>query len=159
LALQARFLAYNAMLHRRLGRASETRIISERVLEIAQKQGFDDYIGVALALLCWVALREGGDVEVRATEALAAWGRLPAGYTYPLQWLARIPLAAQLTSSGRLDDAVAQWQLLLDPAQCLLPDRLDGAIRAVASRRVADGVTDPNGVLRLVELARELRLL
>jgi eukaryotic-like serine/threonine-protein kinase len=159
MALQARFLAYFAILQRRLGRVSETRATSERVLEIAQKQGFNDYIGVAHANLCWVAYREQGDVETPATEALSAWDRLPKGYTYPLQWLARIPLAAYFVAGGRTIEAVAQWTLLLDGAQCLLPDDLIVAIRVASGQRSADVAADGTDVARLVELAQELRLL
>jgi len=159
LALQARFHAYYAILHRRLGRVSETRATAERTLEIAEKQGFNDYIGVAHAHLSWVAWQDRNDVEAPAAAALAAWNRLPAGYTYPLQRLARVPLAAHLTAEGRTDDALAQWELLLDPAQCLLPDRLNEAIRAALLGRATHGSADEKTVADLSELARGLRLL
>jgi HPt (histidine-containing phosphotransfer) domain-containing protein len=58
-----------------------------------------------------------------------------------------------------MDDALAQWQLLLDPAQCLLPESLDAAIRAAAAGHATGGAAAAAGVSRLVELARELRLL
>jgi len=159
LALQARFLAYYAILHRRLGRVAETRATAERALEIAEKQGFNDYIGVAHAHLSWVAWQGGSAVVAPAAAALDAWNRLPAGYTYPLQWLARSPLAAHFTANGRTDDALVQWELLLDPTQCLLPDRLSEAIRAALLDRAARGSADEKAVAGLSELARELRLL
>jgi hypothetical protein len=155
MALQARFLSYYAILLRRLGRVDETRATSQRVHDIASKQGFNDYLGVAHAHLSWVALRERRDAEPLAGEALAAWSRLPASYKYPLQWLARIPLAAYLTEQGRIDEALAQWELLIDPAQSALPDELDEAIRAALLRRATPG----DGVTRLAELAQELRFL
>jgi eukaryotic-like serine/threonine-protein kinase len=158
-ALETRSLAYYSILHRRLGRVPETRATSLTVLEIAQKQDFNDYLGVANANLCWVALREGSSVEPLATDALAAWSRLPPGYPYPLQWLARIPLAAYLTSNGRLEDALGQWEPLLDPAQSLLPDRLNEAIRGALAQRDGDGGADASSVLALSQLARDLGFL
>ena len=133
--------------------------MAEQALEIAEKQGLNDYIGVAKANLCWVAFRQGGEVEAPAAEALAAWARLPAGYTYPLQWLARIPLAAHLATIGRLNDALAHWELLLDPAQYLLPTALNETIRTVVASGMTDGAGDASSVMRLVELARELGFL
>lgn len=159
MALQARFLSYYAILLRRLGRVDETRVTAERVHEIARKQGFNDYLGVAHAHLSWVALRERRDVEPSATEALSAWARLPPSYKYPMQWLARVPLAADLAAQGRVDEALAQWELLIDPIQCALPDELDQAIRAVLAKRTIGTAPDHASVARLAELAQELRFL
>jgi hypothetical protein len=142
LGMQARVLSYYTILRRRLGLVVETRAMAERALEIAEQQGLNDYIGVAKANLCWVAFRQGDEVAAPAAEALAAWDRLPAGYTYPLQWLARIPLAAHLARVGHVDDALAQWQLLLDPAQCLLPAALNEEIPAAVARGVTNGARD-----------------
>jgi hypothetical protein len=128
--LQARFLSYAAICQRRLGRAEETRAIAEQTLDIAEKQGLYDYAGVAHANLCWVALRSDSDVEGPASRALNAWQRLPPGYPYPLQWLARIPLAVQLSRTGRNLEALEQWRVLLEPTQHALPDALNDAIRA-----------------------------
>jgi hypothetical protein len=74
-----------------------------------------------------------------------------------LQWLARIPLAADLTVRGRVDEALAQWELLIDPTQCALPDELDQAIRAVLAERTTGAPPDHASVARLAELAQELR--
>jgi hypothetical protein len=103
-----------------------------------------------------VALKEGGDVETAAAEALAAWGRLPPGYPYPMAWLARIPLAVYLTQRDRVAEALEQWQPLLDEAQYLLPDELNEAIRAAAAKRNMGGAIDASDALRLVNLARTL---
>jgi eukaryotic-like serine/threonine-protein kinase len=159
MALQARFLSYYAILLRRLDRVDETRVTAQRVREIAEKHSFDDYLGVALAHLSWVALRERREVEATAAEALAAWARLPASYKYPLQWLARIPLAADLTARGLADEALTHWELLLDPLQSALPDELDAAIRAAVAKRTTGAAPDDTSIARLVELAQELRFL
>jgi hypothetical protein len=158
-ALQARFASYYAILLRREGRPDETRAAAERVREIAEKHGFDDYLGVAHAHLSWVALREGRNVEVEATAALAAWARLPPSYKYPLQWLARAPLAAHLSAVGRTDEALAEWELLLDPALSRLPDELESAIRAALAQRATTATPRAQTVAHLAELAQSLRFL
>jgi serine/threonine protein kinase len=159
MALQARFLSYYAILLRRLDRVDETRAIAERVREIAEKQGFVDYLGVAHAHLAWVALRQQREVEPEASLALAAWARLPPSYKYPLQWLARAPLAAHLTACGHADDALAQWQLLIDEVQSRLPDELEAAIRAALALRAAGATPHEASIAHLAELAQELRFL
>jgi eukaryotic-like serine/threonine-protein kinase len=159
MALQARFLSYYAILLRRLERVDETRATAERVREIAQKQGFVDYLGVAHAHLAWVALRQQRAVEPEASAALAAWARLPPGYKYPLQWLARAPLAAHLAACGRVDDALAQWELLIDPIQARLPDELEAAIRAALALRATAAEPHEASSTRLAELAQALRFL
>jgi hypothetical protein len=153
---QARFLAYYTICLRRLRRVADARAAAQRTLEISLEKGFNDYVGVAHANLCWVALEEGGDVESAAADALAAWARLPPGYPYPMSWLARIPLAVYLTQRGRVAEALEQWQPLLDEAQYLLPDELNEAIRAAAAKRTMGGVSDASDALRLVNLARTL---
>jgi tetratricopeptide (TPR) repeat protein len=126
--LQTRFLAYAAICQRRLGRIGETRAIADKVLALATKQGLYDYVGVAYANLCWVAFRLGTDPRALAEQALDAWKRLPPGYPYPLQWLARIPLAAQLSRTGRTSEAFEHWRALLEPTQYALPEQLNDAI-------------------------------
>jgi hypothetical protein len=158
-ALLARFVSYYAILLRREGRLEETRAAAERVREIAEKHSFDDYLGVAHAHLSWVALREGRDVEIEARAALAAWARLPASYKYPLQWLARAPLAAYLSAAGRTDAALAEWELLLEPPLSRLPDELELAIRAARAERAPSASTRARNVAQLTELAQTLRFL
>jgi len=126
--LQARFLSYAAICQRRLGRTSETRAFAQRALDIAEKQRLYDYVGVAHANLCWVAFRCGDDAEAPAAQALGAWKNLPPGYPYPLQWLARIPLAVQLFRRGRTSEALQHWRFLLAPTQYALPERLSDVI-------------------------------
>jgi eukaryotic-like serine/threonine-protein kinase len=156
-SLQARFIAYYCLLLRRARRVPDTRTTALRVLEIAEKHQFFDYVGLAHANLCWVALQTGGDVEAAAAQALAAWGQLPAAYPYALQWPVRIPLAAHLTRLGKVAEALQEWELLLDAKQHVLPDELSAAIRLALTKRASTGVTDARSLQALVELAEALR--
>ena len=134
----------------------DTRTTALRVLDIAEKHQFFDYVGLAHANLCWVALQTGGDVEAAASQALAAWGKLPAAYPYPFQWLARISLATHLTRLGRIDNVLQQWELLLDAKLHLLPDELSAAIRRALTKRASTGVTDIASLQAIAELAEAL---
>ncbi|HKY36828.1 MAG TPA: protein kinase [Polyangiaceae bacterium] len=155
-SLQARFIAYYCVMLRRANRVPDTRATALRVLEIAEKHRFFDYLGLAHANLCWVALQTGGDVEAAASQALAAWGKLPAAYPYPFQWLARIPLATHLTKLGKVDEALQEWALLLDAKQHLLPDPLSAAIRLALTKRASTRVTDFASLQAIAELAEAL---
>ncbi len=153
-ALEARILAYYTTMHRRLGRIAETRAMATRALAIAERHGFYDYIGVARANLAWVALALGGDVDEAAARALSAWQALPANYPYPLQWLARAPLAAHLGQTGRAHEALSHWEQMLAPTQAQLPDELRLAIEAALGKR-SQGVLAPPSLLPIVEAARK----
>jgi serine/threonine protein kinase len=159
--LQTRFLSYYAILHRRLGRVAEARAAAERAASMAEKGGMFDYVGVSQANLCWAAWKEGrGEaVEQHATEALAAWTKLPPAYVYPLQWLARMPLAAHLVTTNRVDEAARHWQALLETGQHALPDPLRDAIELAISGAAqgSDPVAARSGALRVVEVAQEFR--
>ena len=147
-ALEARILSYYTVMHRRLGRITETRDMTKRALAIAERHAFNDYVGVAFANLCWVALVENGDVDAAAARALSAWRALPANYPYPLQWLARAPLAAHLGQTGRTQEALDQWEQMLATTQAHLPDELRLAIETALANR-----SQPN-LVAIVEVAR-----
>lgn len=152
-ALETRILSYYTLMHRRVGRVAQTRAMASRALAIAEKHGFDDYVGVAFANLCWAALVEGGDVEPAAERALSAWQALPANYPYPLQWLARAPLAAHLTRTGRAHEALSHWEQMLAPTQAQLPDELRLAIETALDERSEPAVMDAL-TPAIVEVAR-----
>jgi tetratricopeptide (TPR) repeat protein len=128
--LQARFLSYYAVLHRRAGRVEQTRAVAERAAGIAERGNMFDYVGVSHACLAWAAWKGGMAVELNrhADICLAAWGRLLPAYDYPLHWLVRMPLAAQFVADGAIDQAIEQWQALLKPTQHLLPESLRDAM-------------------------------
>jgi hypothetical protein len=161
--LETRFLTYYTILHRRLGRVEETRAAAQRALSLAEKGRMFDYVGVSKANLCWVAWIEGrhDEAERHANDAIEAWKKLPPVYVYPLQWLARMPLAAHWARSDRAEHALAEWRLLLETRQHALPDALREAIELAVSVHEREGRlgADHPSVQRILELAREFRYL
>jgi tetratricopeptide (TPR) repeat protein len=153
-ALEARILSYYTVVHRRLGRVAQTRAMAMQALAIAEKHGFYDYVGVAFANLCWVALVEGGDAEAAASRALSAWQALPANYPYPLQWLVRAPLAAHLGQTGRAHEALSHWEQMLSPTQAQLPDELRLAIETALRKRADPALMDTLTLSPIAEVAR-----
>ncbi|HKY38957.1 MAG TPA: protein kinase, partial [Polyangiaceae bacterium] len=65
--LMARFLTYYCVVLRRSSRLADVQVVAQRALEVSEKYGFHDYIGVAHANLAWVALQTGGDVQAAAS--------------------------------------------------------------------------------------------
>ncbi len=160
--LQARFLSYYAVLHRRAGRLVQSRTMAERAASIAAQGGMHDYVGVSHACLAWAAWK-GGDkpeLEHHAAVCLAAWAKLLPAYEYPLHWLVRMPLAARHAADGELDKAVEQWKALLAPTQHLLPtplrELMEHAIEACSRGNHETAMLSASGV---VELAIGLRYL
>jgi hypothetical protein len=133
-----------------------TGAAAQRALDIASRHGFLDYVGVAHANLSWVALQIGEDVEAAAAQALAAWNQLPSGYSYPLQWLVRMPLAVDMTRRGHVDDALHQFELLLDKSQHLLPGPLARTIELALAKRARNNAADEQDVRDIIELAEDL---
>ena len=156
--LQARFLSYCAVLYRRAGRVESSRTTAERAATIAEQGGMLDYVGVSHACLAWAAWKNGekAPLELHAGVCLAAWAKLLPAYEYPLHWLVRMPLAAQLVAEGDLDKAIAHWKALLAPAQHLLPRPL----RSAMEHAIRDCEGGPEKAARtssgdIVEIARE----
>jgi len=152
--MQARFLSYYTVLHRRLGRLEEVRATAERARQVAAGGKMFDYVGVAHANLCWVALRQG-DQELAETEsaaALAAWNQLPPGYPFPFQWILRLPLGAHMVAQGQVDAAIASWGPLLGPGQQRLPDSITTAIESALGQE--PGPRRLTEAMRVLEAAR-----
>lgn len=102
---------------------------------------------------------EGQDLADAVAGALAAWGRLPTTYPYPLQWLVRAPLAKHLAEHGKAADALEQWEMLLAPSQARLPEALQSSIELALAKRSRDGASDTASLIAISELAREHRYL
>jgi hypothetical protein len=151
--LQARFLSYYTILHRRLGRVGDVRATAERARTIGGERNMFDYVGAAHANLCWASWKDGrpDEVEQHAASTFASWGKLPAAYPYPLQWLVRMPLAIHLCQETRWDEAFEHWAFLLRPDQHLLPLDLRETIESALVARSAEATR------RVIELSTELR--
>ncbi len=135
-ALITRVLAYFGVLLRRTERPSEARAVSERAMRLARIANMYDYIGVSQANLAWVCSREN-DAEgciLNATGALEAWSKLPAAYVFPMQWLARLPYAQQLSNAGQRGLAAEQLKFLLRDDQMALNDSLVAEIECGTAR-------------------------
>jgi tetratricopeptide (TPR) repeat protein len=153
--LQARFLSYYAVLHRRAGRVEQTRAVAERAATIAERGAMFDYVGVSHACLAWAAWKEGDQTALghHAGVCLAAWAKLLPAYEYPLHWLVRMPIAAQLVSDGEHDKAAEHWSAMLRPTQHLLPEALRAAMeRGIANRELAE----KDAVIPIIRLAEQL---
>jgi tetratricopeptide (TPR) repeat protein len=160
--LQARFLSYCAVLYRRAGRVEPSRRMAERAATIAEQGRMLDYVGVSHACLAWAAWKVGEKAALNhhANVCLAAWAKLLPAYEYPLHWLVRMPLSAQLVVDGDLDEAIAHWKALLVPTQHLLPPPLRSAMEhAIGEYDSPPKKTAPPSASEVVELAREFAYL
>jgi catalase len=159
--LQARFLSYYAVLHRRLGRTHAASTMAREAGAIAEKGAMFDYVGVSEANLCWASWRDGDDQELRrhADATFAAWAKLPKEYPYPCQWFVRAPLAAHLFSQGRFDESLEHWVFLLRPEQQLLAAALQDAIRSAEHSRAQCQESAHIDILHIIEVAKEHRYL
>ena len=89
--------------------------------ELARAFVFPEYVGMARAMLSWVAWKEGrfAEAELLGQEALEKW-RTGAAH-YPFYWVALWPLMAVRHAGGRYEEAVAAARELLSPDQMRLP--------------------------------------
>ena len=120
-SLQARCLAYLAVVHRRQGHDAEVETYSRRGLAVAESAGMLDYVGAGRANLAWLAERQGDLSEAQrlGQTALEAW-RLFA-MPYPFYWQALWPLIGVALAQDRSADAISYALQLCDPIQQALP--------------------------------------
>ncbi len=123
-------LTYLAATHRRLHAPQKVRELAAQTLELARgKMSF--YVGSAQANLCWVNWAEG-DAKAAVENgraAFASWGPVPN----PMVWMASWPLLALALSEGRIEDALGQARLLVEPPTVRLPAVLENALRDALS--------------------------
>lgn len=86
-----------------------------------------------MALLSWVAWKEGRFVEAErlAEDALEQWR--PTMVRYPFCWICLWPLLAVRLADGRCEGSVAAARELLNPPQMRLPGELETALRSAIS--------------------------
>ncbi|MGK3983553.1 protein kinase [Sorangium sp. So ce136] len=137
-AQRARCLTYLTVIYRRRGLVEETHAAAERSLAASLDGQMSDYIGAAKANLAWVAWRRGQAAEAArdARAGLEIWGALQL--VYPLQWMARLPLAALCRDGGELREAIEIARPMLDSSQQLLPESFADALGRMA-RAWTDG--------------------
>ncbi len=146
--MELRAVAYLAVAHRFAGDVDATRSLAEASLALARRLAMNDYVGVALANLGWTHWRCGDPAQARTTfvAALAAWDALGEQYTYPMQWLGRLPMVALCADEGDALGVREQAIVMLGPLQHLLPERLTAALDGVAGAR-PHSASDASAVL------------
>ena len=120
-SLQARCLAYLAVVHRRQGHDAEVETYARRELAVAESAGMLDYLGAGQANLAWLAARQGYLVEAErlGQAALEAWRTY--AMPYPFYWQALWPLISVALAQDRPADAISYARQLCDPNQQALP--------------------------------------
>jgi class 3 adenylate cyclase/tetratricopeptide (TPR) repeat protein len=133
--IQARCVAYLALIGRKRGDILAARRWAERTLEIAEAGGMSEYQAAAEANLAWAALREG-DLERAADGARRAFdaGVKMGGAYRVLAWITAWPLLGVSQVQGNLETALDLARLLLAPESQPAPPpvamALEGAIAA-----------------------------
>jgi tetratricopeptide (TPR) repeat protein len=109
--------------------------------------------GMAMALLSWVAWKEGrfAEAERLAEEALEQWR--PTMVRYPFAWICLWPLVAVRLADGRWEGSFVAARELLKPPQMRLPVELEVVLGSAVS---AWDVGDPAAAAR--HLGQALRL-
>ena len=94
------------------------------------------YSGLAAAMRCWVASRDG-DVEAaerHGEAALADWAQEARARPTVFQWSARFPLLGIDLERGRLESAFEHAGAMLDGSQQPFPQELQSALAAAVQR-------------------------
>jgi class 3 adenylate cyclase len=154
--IQARCVAYLALIHRKRGDLAETRRWANRTLEVSAASGMAEYVAAAEAHLAWADLREGRIREAaeRAQRAYDEGEKMGGAYRV-LVWIVTWPLLGVRLERGDLDGAVALARALLAPeAQPAIEPVRSALAEAVA--RYDAGRRDP-AVRALQEAAGQAR--
>ncbi|SMH62700.1 serine/threonine-protein kinase [Azospirillum agricola] len=154
---ETRALAYLAMVHRRQGRADETRTIATSLVGVAAARKMDDYRGLAHACLGWCAAKDGDVARAREENqrALDIWKALP--FTYPFQWSAALTELALLRGDAGNPQVAALAGLMFNPPQLHLPDPIHlGLGRIVAGGEAGDAAELAAGLEQALSAAEEL---
>jgi DNA-binding SARP family transcriptional activator len=157
MSLRTLSLTYLTVLHRFRRDLDGVLKYASQAEEAAAAAHMPDYVAVASSNQAWIAWRRRDlhTAKQKGQEALAVWRQSPL--VYPFQWQALWPIIAVNLAQGREDQAWDYAKTLLEPAQQLLPDRLNASLeKALQARK-----SEPVGVARTcfdqaVELAREM---
>jgi class 3 adenylate cyclase/tetratricopeptide (TPR) repeat protein len=154
--VQARCVAYLALIGRKRGDIAVARRWAERTLQVAVVGGMPEYRAAAEAHLAWAALREG-DLERAAAGARRAFdeGKKMGGAYRVLAWITAWPLLGVSLVEGDLEQALALARLLLAPETQPAPAPVAEALEAAVAAADA-GSTDiaRDHLAKAAELAR-----
>ena len=156
--LELRCLIYLSCTHLRQHDVDVVKELARQGEQLARVLSFPEYIGMARAMLSWVAWKEGRfvDAEVAAEEALEQWGTCVVNYSW--HWVGLWPLIAVRLANRQVAEAVeAGRQLLLAPQQ-RLPDELASTVQAAITAWEEEDLQRAKEKLgNAVELAQRLR--
>ena len=156
-SLQARCLAYLAIVHRRQGHDAEVEKYARHELAVAESAGMLDYLGAGRANLAWLVARRGDLVEAErlGQAALEAWRMF--AMPYPFYWQALWPLIGVALTQDRPADAILYAQKLCDPSQQILPWNIEEPLAAALAAWDAGQPDEARPLLhRALDLAQQM---
>jgi DNA-binding SARP family transcriptional activator len=159
LTLQARCLAYLAVVHRRQGHDAEVETYARRELAVAESTGMSDYFGAGQANLAWLAVRQGYRVEAErlGQAALETWRTY--AMPYPFYWQALWPLIGVALAQDRPADAISCARQLCDPSQQALPPAIEQPlVAALAAWNAGQSDEARNLLHRAIDVALQTHL-
>jgi len=156
--LELRCLIYLSCTHLRRHDVDVVKELAPQGEELARALAFPEYIGMARAMLSWVAWKEGqfADAEVMAEEALEQWGTCVVNYSW--HWVGLWPLIAVRLANKQILEAIEAGRQLLVPPQQRLPDELASVMQgAITAWEKEEPQRAEEKLARAVEVAERLR--
>ncbi len=150
-------LTYLTVVNRFKGMVNQVLAYTSRAQEIAESAHMPDYVAAARGNQAWLAWRNADLVtaEQRGQEALKIWRQSPL--VYPFQWQALWPLIGIAVVQGRNEETWAYVDMMLDPLQQLLPEKLNTTLEAAAQARTkGDAEAASNHLGDAIDLAHEM---
>jgi hypothetical protein len=154
--VQNQALSYLMIVYRLGDDVAAVRAGQDHHLDLSQRIGNPNYIGVAQANQAWLHYREGlvDSARRQAQTALATWGEEPF---YPFQWLAQWLILAVTLEHGQISQAVEAAGAMLHSAQQRLPDDVtENLKRAVHKWDEGQEESTRRALWQSMKLAQEL---
>ena len=136
-----------------------TKALAFESLELVHAHAFP-VSAMPIALLCWVAWKEGvfGEAERLGMEALQQWQ--PLVVRYPFCWISLLPLAAVRFAGERYNEAIEAARCLVEPPQMRLPPRLESAVvRSISAWDSGQARSAADHLDQALRLAEQLNFL
>jgi hypothetical protein len=156
--LELRCLTYLSLSHLRRHHLDAVKELALQGEHLARTLGFPEYLGMAKAMLAWVAWKEDRpvDVEALAEEARHQWHQCVVHYAWC--WAGLWPLVAVLLDAGRVEEAIAAAREMLGPDQQRFPAELESALQLALDAWGSGGKEAAStGLSQALELACQLR--
>jgi tetratricopeptide (TPR) repeat protein len=150
-AIELRCMTYLATIARRMGDTDAASGLSAETVEIASREGMNEYVALAGGNLAWAAWKRGDAAEATRLGERSLGDFERSNIAYPFEWGAILPLIACHAEHGHPEAARGLCTRLVDPGQQRLPPDLDGALSAAVAAPPPDL---PAAVTSVVEAAR-----